>query len=177
MIRCSTLFPLALICVALAGFADAQSVTLPTIEGENLSGHHVVLPDAASGKIAILIFGFSRASKKPTGVCADRLAADFANQSSVVIFQLPVLEDVPRFIRGSVISGMRKDVPENLRDRFVPIFHGESDLKKLVHFGEPKDAYAVLLDRDGRIIFQEHGMFDEANYAPLRVQIKSVLGQ
>ena len=41
-----------------------------------------------------------------------------------------MLEEVPGFIRGMVISNIKKDVPENRREYFIPVLRGESDLKK-----------------------------------------------
>ena len=64
---------------SLAGLGSsiAQSTTpMPKIQGDSLAGHSVVLPDAAAGKIAVLIFGFTKASKVPTSAWAEKLQAD-----------------------------------------------------------------------------------------------------
>ncbi len=148
---------------------------MPKIEGESLAGHPVVLPDAAAGKIAVLIFGFSRASKGPTGDWEKKLSADFSSQPAFTLYQLPVLEDVPRFIRGMVISSMKKGVAENRRDHFVPILQGEAALKKLVNYKESDDAYLVILDFDGNIAAQMHGPLTDASYSQLRDKVNSQL--
>lgn len=148
---------------------------MPKVEGESLAGHHIVLPDAASGKVAVLIFGFTKASKGPTAAWAKKISTDFASQLAFVLYQLPVLEDVPRFVRGMVISGIRKGVPEETRDHFVPILNGEADLKKLVSYKEQDDAYLVVLNREGKIVTQMHGPVADAGYAPLKTQLESLL--
>lgn len=171
LILLETLFCLLAVSSALAqGVAD-----MPRIEGENLAGRHVVLPDAARGKVAVLDFGFSRASKVPTSDWGKKLSADLASQPDFALYQLPVLEDVPRIIRGMVISGIRKGVPENLRDHFVPIVTGEAAIKKLVMYQEPDDAYLVVLNRAGKIVWQQHGPLNDAAYARLRAQVESLL--
>jgi hypothetical protein len=96
--------PLGFFTLAVAQGAQE----MPKIEGESFAGAHVVLPDATSGKVAILVFGFSKASKGPTSEWAKKISAEYANQPSFALYQLPVLEGVPRFIRGTVISGIRK---------------------------------------------------------------------
>jgi hypothetical protein len=93
------------------------------------------------------------------------------------VYQLPVLEDVPRFVRGMVISGIKKGVPENQRDHFVPILQGEAELKKFVHYNEPDDAYLVVLSRTGNGVDQSHGIPNDADYSKLRKTIDSVLSQ
>ncbi len=159
-----------------AGTAVAQGIQpMPRIEGDSFAGHHVVLPDAAAGKIAVLIFGFSKASKAPTSDWEKKISTDFASRPAFEVYQLPVLEDVPRFIRGMVISSIKKGIPENKRDHFVPILQGEAALKKLVGYKEQDDAYLVLLDFDGKIAAQTHGPLTDAAYSQLRAQIDSQL--
>ena len=109
----------------------AQSAPeMPKIEGESLAGHKVVLPDAAAGRVTVLIFGFSKASKAPTSAWASKLQADFRARPDFALYQLPVLEDVPRFVRKMVISGIKKGVPEGLRDHFVPSFKAKQNLRR-----------------------------------------------
>ena len=151
----------------------AQSTAqMPTIEGESLSGSKVVLPEAAKGKVATLIFGFTRASKEATKAWADKIFADFDSRPGFALYQLPVLEAVPGFIRGMVVSSMKKGVRENMRKNFVPILHHEAELKKLVSFKEPDDAYLVVLDRSGQIVHQQRGPFSDAAYAQLKGKIE-----
>jgi len=173
--RAAVLFLLA--CVAFALPSSAQGTfQMPKTEGESLAGKQVVLPDAAAGKIAVLIFGFTKDSKGPTSAWADKIAVDFGKQTNFELYQLPVLEDVPRLFRGMVISGIRKGVPEKVRDHFVPILQGEDDLKKLVNYKEKDDAYLVILSRSGGIVQQMHGSPNDASYAQLRTEIESLLG-
>src|ERR1035437_9462974 len=139
---------LPVMALAVATVLAAQD--LPKIEGESLAGHHVALPDAVSGRVAVLVLGFSKASKTPTSAWGQRIEADFASSSVFVLYQMPVLEDVPGFVRGMVISGMKKGVPEDQRAYFVPVLHGESGLKKLVNYKDPDDAYRSEERRVGK---------------------------
>ena len=71
--RGSALLPL-LCWLPLVCASVAQSVSqMPKIQGENFAGHTVVLPEASAGKVAVLIFGFTKASKAPTSAWADKL--------------------------------------------------------------------------------------------------------
>lgn len=156
----------------------AQGTTpMPKIQGENLAAHTVVLPEAVAGKIAILIFGFTKASKVPTSVWADKVQLDIGSRPDLELYQLPVLEDVPRLFRSMVISGINKGVAENKRDHFVPILQGEAELKKLVRYKEPDDAYLIILGRDGNIVQQLHGVPNDANFSQVKSVIYSLLNQ
>jgi len=150
---------------------------MPRVQGESFAGRKVVLPDAAKGHVAVLVFGFSRKSKEPPSAWGDKIASEFGTNTGFEVYQLPVLEDVPRFIRGMVISGIKKGVKENKRDHFVPIVQGESGLKKLVGYKEPDDAYLVVLNRDGQIVQQTHGGFSDAAYGQVRSEVQTLLSQ
>jgi hypothetical protein len=179
-----------LCCFALLFSAIAQGTPeMPKTEGESLAGNKVVLPDAAAGKVAVLVFGFTKASKTPTSAWAAKLRADFETRPGFELYQLPVLEDVPRLIRGMVISGMKKGMAENKQDHFVPILQGEAELKKFVHYSQADDAYLVVLGRAGNVLEQTHGALEDANedanedasddasYARFRTDIESALSK
>ena len=165
----------AVLAVCLSMPLDAAAQQLPRLQEENLAGQQVVLPDAASGKVAVLIFGFSRASQTPTEAWAKRIGSDFGKSSGFELYQLPLLEEVPRIIRGMIASGMKKGVPENQRANFVPVMHSEAELKKLVGYKEADDAYLVVLDCYGKVAFQTHGATPDANYAQLRSKLENLL--
>ena len=176
--RCPVFFQFICFLTLLTSSLAQDVPKLPKIEGESLAGHQVVLPDEAAGKVAVLVFGFTKASKGPTSAWANKLLADFGTQPEFVLYQLPVLEDVPRLIRGMVISGMKRGVPENKRDHFVPVLRQEAELKKFVHYNEPDDAYLVVLSRAGKTLALNHGSApSDPNYAPVREQIESALKQ
>jgi len=171
--RGKRLAAIALLFWITAGTAPAQQ--LPRLQEENLTGQQVVLPDAASGKVAVLVFGFSRASQNPTGAWMKHLQEDFGKTPGLVLYQLPVLEEAPRIIRGMIVSGMKKGVPENERANFIPVMHSEAELKKLVSYKEPDDAYVVVLDRSGKVAYQAHSGSDAAGYPELRAKVQGLL--
>jgi hypothetical protein len=158
---------------SVAQTTQMSQTQMPKIEGDSFAGRKVVLPDDAKGKVAVLVLGFTKASKGPTSDWAKKLTADFAGQAE--IFQLPVLEDVPRLIRVMVISSIKKGVPENQREHFVPILQREAELKKFVNYKEPDDAYLIVLDRGSSVVRQQHGGTNDASYPGLRSQIEDLL--
>jgi hypothetical protein len=174
-IRSAATFVLAFSLCVGPGFAQT-SQPMPSIEGESFAGQKIVLPDAAHGKVAVLVFGFTKASKVPTSAWAQNINSDFGTHNGFELYELPVLEDVPRLIRGMVISSIKKGVPENRRSHFMPVVENEAELKKLVKYKEPDDAYLVTLDRSGQVVAQTHGPLTEAAYAQFRTDLQSLLG-
>ncbi len=166
---------LGLSLLSIAGYAQESTTTFPQIQGETFAGRKVQLPDDVRGKVAVLIFGFTKASSKPTGAWAKKISAEFGSRWDFELYQLPVLEDVPRLIRGMVISGIKKGVPENQRDHFVPVLQGEAALKKAVTYSAPDDAYLVILNREGKVVQQMHEPVQDSEYPRLRQELESLL--
>ena len=104
-----------------------------------------------------------------------RLREDFGKTAGAELYQLPVIEEAPRIIRGMITSGMKKGVPEAERANFIPVLHNEADLKKLVSYKPEDDAYIVVLDRSGQVAYQTHGGPDAAGYAELKAKLQNLL--
>jgi hypothetical protein len=154
--------------LSLAAFVTiAHGETLPRLEEESLSGKQIVLPDAARGKTALIVIGFTKKSSHATQAWGQRFKKDFGSDQKYVVYPMAVLEDVPGFIRGMVTSGIRRGVPSGEQDRFVMLFHGEADLRHFVLFSGPDEAYLLLLDAKGEIRWRGHGLFREQDYAAL----------
>lgn len=151
------LLPLLLLST-VAWCADS----FPSIEGENLLGAKVSLPDAAKGHPAAIVIGFTHASQNQTQPWTLRLQSDFG------AYSIAVLEDAPRLVRGMATSGIRGSVPKNLRDHFLIVVKGEKLLKEAAGFERPDDAYLVLLDSAGVIQWRFHGPLTDSAYEDLK---------
>lgn len=137
----------------------------PTVDGENLLGAKVVLPDAFKGHPTVLVMGFTHGSQAETKDWSKRLvpAWDY--------YSVAVLEDVPRLVRGMAVAGIKSGVAENQRARFLLVFRGEKELKAAVGFERPDDAYIALLDGAGTIRWRFHGAYNPSSLEQLKNQL------
>jgi hypothetical protein len=132
----------------------AQS--LPATEGETLSGKPTTLARDVSGKPAVVVIGFSKASSSESAAWAKRLKGD-ASLAGMAVYQVAVLEEVPKLVRGMVKSSIRGSVPAADQGTFVMLFHDEAQWKELAHYKNADDAYVVVLDRSGTTRFTVTG--------------------
>lgn len=164
---------LFLLAALFSGTAAAQQ--FPHLQEESLAGAQIILPDSAAGKVAVLVLGFTHGSSKPTGEWAKRAHDDFGNRPGFVLYQLAVIEAAPRFMRGMIISGMKKGTADAQLASVVPVVHQEDALKKLVNFNASDDAYIVVLDRSGNVVYQTHGESLDPGYSQLRAKLAALL--
>jgi ATP10 protein len=157
------------VCLVSTVFAE----TLPQIEGENLVGKKIVLPDAAAGHRAILVIGFSHASQGQTKAWADRLDREFSNPAMVTVYPVAVLEAVPRLVRGMASHAIKSGTPKEQFGRFLLVYHKEAELKTAAVFSAPDDAYILLLDASGGIRWHFHGPVTDSAVAELQKEVQA----
>jgi hypothetical protein len=170
---------LRLACLAIVALSAALACaeSLPRLEGETLSKKPIVLPDAAHGKIALLVMGFSKKGGQATGPWEKQFKNDYGADQRYVVYPVAVLEDVPHFIRGMVTSGIRSSTPPSEQDHFVVLVHGEQELKHFVGYSAPDDAYLLLLDAKGEIRWRGHGLFKDEDYTALKNVAKQLTSE
>lgn len=157
---------LALLCLSIAASCSAERI--PELRAATLAGPTIALPADLSGRTAILMLGFSKKSSEEIKPWADAVFRDFNPQARTLAYEMPVLEDVPSFIRGMVIKSIRKPLTEPERARFVPILENEAAWKKVAHFSAPDGAYILLIDSTGEVRWQTAGPFDQSKLDALK---------
>lgn len=164
---------LPILFLVFAASVSAQSI--PPIKAKTLADADIVLPKPGGSQNLVLILGFSH---KGGDVCAPwgkRLSADYRSDSRVTYYNLPVLQGAPSFVRPMILRGMRKDMPPDVQNHFLVILDHEDEWKKLVNFSAPDDAYILLTDPQGHVIWQTHGALTDASYDVLKSAISKLL--
>ena len=171
MIRSRMLFTAVLLCGAMALSAES----LPGTEGENLLGQKVKIADSLKGKIGVLVIGYSRSAGDITAAWDKRLSADYASNPAVTIYQIPMLGGAPGFIRGTIVSGMKKGVPAPKQANFIVVVKDEDEWKRVCGYQKGEDAYVVIVDKTGEI--RQHSPVDAklGNYSSVHDQIEKLI--
>ena len=148
--------------------AFAWSEPLPVFRLNSLSGHAVTLPSAARGHAAILIIGFTSGSAKASSAWRQRIDKELGSSTGLIVYDIAILEDVPRLVRGFVVGSIRKGTPAPRQDTFLTTFQDEKAWKQVVGYSEKDDSYLVILNSDGAILWQMHGICTDAEFATFR---------
>ena len=91
------------VCWALIEGATPRvepTAAIPALHGTALSGEKVDLPEVLKGKTAVLVVGFSQASRDEVTAWGRRLAGDYRESNAVMYYEMPVLAGVPKLLRG-----------------------------------------------------------------------------
>lgn len=165
---------IALVMIVVASTpALAQSTRIPETHGTTFSGAQVTLPDDLHGRIGVLVLGFSKSSGDLCKGWGQRLASSYHDSHDVTYYQMPVLESVPKLIRGMVMKSMKSGVPEAEQAHFMPVFSGESDWQKVVRYSNADDAYILVVDGQGNVRWQTSGKVTDAGFEALKQQVEA----
>jgi hypothetical protein len=161
---------------AAAGAAEVPPIaigdTLPALRGELLSGRQVALPDSSLGSVTLLMFGFTYDSRHDVEAWAERFRHDFAADTAVTFFEVPVIGGVGRLARPFIDRGMRRGTPRELHDHVITVYRNAGDWKRRVGYAERDVAYLLLLDTEGRLAFSTRGPLDEDGYRTLAGHVR-----
>jgi hypothetical protein len=148
---------------------------LPPLRGEFLTGRQAQLPDAASGRVALLALGFTYNSRFPVEAWIGRFRKDFGSNPHVTFFEIPLIGGMARLGKWFIDSGMRKGTPRSDQENVITVYGGTDSWKQRVGYASPNAAYLILLDKRGAVRWSHSGAFDEKAYRDLHAQVSTLL--
>jgi hypothetical protein len=165
-----------LLCLTCA--AHATSDTIPSASGTALDGHTISLPRDLN-HATILILGFSKNSADATTAWEKPIRLGLASPPSIGFYDMPFLQDAPSLLRPLIVRSIRKQVPDALKPNFVPLTTGESNWKQLTNFSPatPDAAYVLLVDRNGKVLWQTHEAFTQARFDELSAAARKLAAE
>ena len=157
---------------------SAPTQSIPETHATTLANAPVNLPADLKGHPTVLILGFSQSSREAVTKWARRLAADYRDSPTVLYYEMPVVAEVPRMLRGMVIRKIRQDVPERAQPRFVPITDHEEEWKAVSGYskqGGEDAAYLIVLDPTGKVQSRRAaGVPTDESYAAVKQTLEAM---
>ncbi len=156
-------------CLAGAGRSEAQ-VTIPAMHGTTFAGQPVALPDALQHGVGVLIVGFSQGSRAEVAEWGHRVADDADLPAGLKFYEMPVLESVPRLLRGWVTKKIKESVSARGQAHFLPVLEHEAEWKRAAGYSAADDAYVLVVDGNGVVRWRSQGGLNEQAYGEMKRQ-------
>ncbi len=157
------IFLLALLTTA----ALAQSPP-PKLHGQTLDDKSITLPDAAAGKVTLLVVSLSRKAGERTAPWREHFAADFASDPRVTYYVAALLQSAPSFIRGMIRSNIRKGTPVAAHSHVLTSATDEAEWKQYLKLKDDNLPAVLLLDQTGQVRWSYKGEFDPEHYGEMK---------
>lgn len=168
-----------LTAAAVAALAFAQGArpgsAPPKLHGQTLDGKAIVLPDAAAGKVTLLVLGASKKGGERTGPWKDHFVADFRSNPGASYYVAALLQSVPLLLRGVIRAGMRGGTPVTERPQVLTCGSDEASWKKYLDITDDSLPSVLLLDQTGHLRWSYNGTFDPKHYQALKTATAAAL--
>ncbi len=152
----------------------AIGTRLPKLQGEYLTGRKAALPDDATGRVSLLMFGFTYQSRFQVEPWAKRFRGEFEKNPKVTFYEIPMIGGMARMGKWFIDSGMRRGTPKADQENVITVYGGTDAWKRLVGFKAEDAAYLVLLDAKGNVAWVHAGPLDEAEFQKLAEKVRTL---
>jgi len=160
------------VCIALTSTALAQGsadkstaaigLKFPAISGESLAENKVNLPQAAEGKITLILMAFERDAIPKLDPWLKAYADAFSAKKDFAWYKIPMMKSAFAKQISEMINGkMKKDNPKELHDKIVTYYGPVDDYVTALGIADEEQGYAFLLDRTGVVKWRSTGPADQ----------------
>jgi ATP10 protein len=161
------------LCVTLAACAskvptpaNVQQSQFPEVQGKNLKGETIVLPEHYKGKPTLVLVGYTQ--KAQFDIDRWILGALQADVQAEIV-ELPTIAGMmPQMVQGFIDNGMRKGIPQSDWATVVTIYEDAPKIIAALGNDRPQSAYVVLLDKSGRIVWSTNTGYSASQVLELR---------
>lgn len=148
----------------------------PQMVGIDLLGQERALPESFKGKYQIVTVAFEREQQDLVNTWipfAEELEENF---DGLRFYEVPLIYELNAPYRFWVNNGMRAGIPnDKARERTITIY---TDRDKFLNITGMKteDIYTLLLDDQGKILWQQKGPMTDITKAYLLIEVKKLYG-
>jgi hypothetical protein len=151
---------------------NIKNSRFPSVQGTSLRGETVAIPDHFTGKNTLLLVGYvQRAQFDIDRWILGVLQADV----KVEIVEVPTIAGMlPQMVQSFIDNGMRSGIPKDDWGSVVTVYGDAPKIIEALGNDRPQSAYAVLLDRQGRIIWTSNIGYSAAQVIELKKLVDSI---
>ena len=163
----SGLLLLVFVCTAMAPKAYGQTDTFvgakcPVISGESLAGIKVDLPQAAAGKVTLVMVAFKRDSIPLLDPWLEAYDDAFGKKDGYAFYKIPMMKSsFAKQISGMINEKMKKDNPKELHDNIVTYYGPVDAYLKAMGISDEEKGYAFIIDQKGVVQWKSSGSADQ----------------
>jgi len=133
---------------------QVRNTRFPTIQGTSLEQKRVAMPDDFLGKPTLLLIGY--AQKAQFDIDRWILGALQADVKAAIVGVPTIAGMLPQMVQGFIDNGMRSGIPKSDWASVVTVYEDAPKIIQALGNERPQSAYAVLLDKDGRIVWSSN---------------------
>ena len=158
----ATLFPSA------NTFAAESTARFPQLTAENISGKTLRLPGDFEGDRNLVFVAFQRERQKNVDTWLHEIKRFTDLDPKLHYYELPTIPRLNAMTRWFITNGMRSGIhDQGARDRIIVLYVDKPPFLESLRIADDSRIYALVVDRQGNVLWRTEGDFTEAKAASL----------
>ncbi len=155
--------------------ASAEPYVFPSLTFSNLNGQEVAMPGGLAGERANLVLvAFVQEQQKDVDTWLKPLPAIQQAYPGFHYYELPTIKRVNGMVRYMIARGMRGGIPDKgQRGRTITLHVDKEPFKKSLGITSESTIYAFLIDKSGKVLWRQEGLFNEAKGKSLEAALSA----
>lgn len=157
----------------VAAPANIKNSQFPSVWGTSLRGDKVALPAHFEGKNTLLLVGYVQRAQFDI----DRwILGALQAELNVEIVEVPTIAGMlPQMVQSFIDNGMRSGIPKSDWGSVITVYEDAPKIIAALGNERPQSAYAVLLDKQGRIVWTSNIGYSAAQILELKKLVDSMV--
>jgi hypothetical protein len=149
-----------------------QNNYFPKVSGIDLEGNKQELPQVFKNEFNLVIVAFKREQQTQVDTWIKAAQPILEKKSNLSLFEIPLIYELSTFKRFWVNNGMRFGIPDaTARKRTITVYTNRDEFFKISEMKE-EQIYALLIDKNGKILWRKEGDADEKKIKDLMKKVK-----
>ena len=151
----------------------AEFPVFPTLKAENLNGVMVNMPSEFEGEVNLLLIAFLQKQQADVDTWLKPLPSIAKAHPKMHYYELPTIKSMNRMVRWFINNGMRGGISDkDQRARTITLYIDKEPFKKSLGLGSEDQIYAVLIDKSGKVIWKEAGLYSDIKGKSLKAALQ-----
>ena len=175
MVRTVVLAILVLLSPALLAVDSNNPPVFPKASGSNLEKRKFELPRDFEGESNLVIIAFEREQQHDVDAWVTAGRGIERTDPAFRYYELAALSRSNPLLRWWLDSAMRSGISDrSVRERTITLYLDKRSFKEKLHISGEGTIRALLVRKDGIVVWQSEGVVTEAKLEALRLAIKAI---
>ncbi len=144
----------------------------PKVAGIDLEGKQQELPQAFKNEFNLVVVAFKREQQTQVNTWINAVQPILKEKPNLSFFEIPLIYELSNLKRFWVNNGMRFGIPDSeARKRTITVYTDRDEFFKITKMKED-EIYALLIDKNGKVLWRVEGVADNSKIKALRKLVK-----
>ena len=133
----------------------------PSVRGRNLNRKKIKLPEELKGKMNLLLLAFFQNQQKTIDSWLNFASELEEKFNGLQYYEIPVIYKMNILNQLLLNESMRTSIKEKkIREKTITLYLEKSKFLDALKFDDENDTYTILIDKNGKILWKERGIYD-----------------